>query len=80
MAPASATTSAVAAKVNAGTKTASPGPMSHARRTSSSASVPLAQATACLTLTNGGEPLLERCDLRTEDPLAAFDGFGDRAR
>lgn len=48
VAPSSATTSAVAKKVNGGTKTASPGPIPQAIRGMSRASVPEAQITQCL--------------------------------
>ena len=47
VAPISTATSAVAQNVKDGHSTASPGPMPFARSTSSSASVPLAQVTAC---------------------------------
>ncbi len=52
VAPASATTSALAAKVKDGTNTASPMPMFHAFKSKNSASVPLAQAIACFTPAN----------------------------
>ena len=48
VAPTSTATSAVAQKVKDGQITASPGPMPRARNGSTSASVPLAQVTACL--------------------------------
>ena len=48
-APRSTTASALAAKVKAGTKTASPGPIARAISTSSRASVPLAQVTTWRT-------------------------------
>ena len=47
VAPTRATASAVAANVNAGTITSSPGPTSSARSARTSASVPLAQPIAC---------------------------------
>src|SRR5262245_22119497 len=52
VAPTKATTSAVAQKVNDGHNTASPGPISIARSTSTRASVPLAQVTTCLAPQN----------------------------
>ena len=52
VAPSQATTSAVATKVNAGTKTASPGFRPQAISTSASASVPLAQLTQCFAPQN----------------------------
>ena len=69
LAPIEATAPAVAAKVKAGTKTASPGFTPIAISAIISASRPLDTAIACAGAGKGGEPLLEVLDLRTEDEL-----------
>ena len=55
----------------------SPGLMSSAMRATSSASVPLAQATACFRADVGCEPLLELRDLGAEDVLGVVEDLLD---
>src|ERR1700730_3748465 len=65
----SATTSAVAAKVNVGQNTASPAPTPFAIRPSRSASVPFAQVSACRTPQNSAS---RRSNSATSPPMMKF--------
>ena len=76
VAPTSATTSAVAQKVNDGQMTASPGPTPLARSASTSASVPLAQVTACLAPQKAASSLSKA---RTSGPSMNWQWSSTRA-
>ena len=71
---------AVAKKVNGVVMTSSPGCRSSALSGSSSASVPLAQAMACLVLGQPGDLGLELRHLGAHDEALAFDDRHDRRR
>ncbi len=73
VAPVHATTSAVAAKVNVGQSTASPGFTPFAISTKPSASVPFAQDTTCLAPQNAERSASSCLDLGAHDVAAVID-------
>ena len=78
VAPSHATTSAVAANVNDGTNTASPGPTSLAISTMAIASVPFAQAIVCVAPQKADRWVSRDVDLRPHDVTAMIKNAGDR--